>query len=101
MKPTIETIKAESRKAKRQRDNWKRKALAYEAEAIMLRSMCRAAADEISRAWTAHCDGEGYGPSNLMRRLEGGFAPSLYTMHADGKDCARFCAIADKIGVTP
>ncbi len=30
-----------------------------------------AAAEEIHKNWDAHCDAEGYGPSNLMRRLEG------------------------------
>ena len=29
-----------------------------------------AAAEEIQSKWSAHCDSEGYGPSNLMHRLE-------------------------------
>jgi len=31
-----------------------------------------AAAEEIAEHWDAHCDKEGYGPSNLMYRLENG-----------------------------
>ena len=30
-----------------------------------------AAADEIEEHWSAHCDAEGYGPVNLVRRLRG------------------------------
>ena len=41
MKPTIEAVKSASRKAKRQRDNWRRKALAYEAEVVRLRNEAR------------------------------------------------------------
>jgi hypothetical protein len=36
-----------------------------------------AAAEEIHEHWDAHCDAEGYGPANLMRRLEEGI-PSQY-----------------------
>ena len=43
-----------------------------------LKSMCKAAAAEISEHWGAHCDAEGYGPSNLMSRLEGRIKPDLY-----------------------
>jgi hypothetical protein len=42
-----------------------------------LRSVMIAAAEEISAHWEAHCDSEGYGPVNLMRRLEQGI-PSEY-----------------------
>ena len=35
-----------------------------------------AAAVEIQEHWDAHCDSEGYGPANLMRRLENGFPES-------------------------
>jgi hypothetical protein len=43
-----------------------------------LESMCKAAASEIDDHWEAHCDDEGYGPSNLMSRLEGRLPPDLY-----------------------
>lgn len=36
-----------------------------------------AAAEEIAAHWDAHCDAEGYGPQNLLRRLEEGI-PSEY-----------------------
>jgi hypothetical protein len=61
-------------------------ALAYEAAAALeaqaaqiaeLKSVMIAAAEEISAHWDAHCDAEGYGPSNLMHRLEQGI-PSQY-----------------------
>lgn len=38
-----------------------------EAELIALRSMCRAAAEELMEHWPAHCNEEGYGPAK--RRL--------------------------------
>ena len=37
-----------------------------------LKSVMVAAAEEISKHWDAHCDEEGYGPVNLLRRLEAG-----------------------------
>lgn len=48
-----------------------------EAEAEKLRSVMVAAAEEIQEHWEAHCDAEGYGPANLMRRLEEGI-PAEY-----------------------
>ncbi len=36
-----------------------------------------AAAEEIQAHWQAHCDAEGYGPANLMHRLEKGI-PAQY-----------------------
>lgn len=42
-----------------------------------LRTVMIAAAEEISEHWQAHCDADGYGPSNLLRRLEIGI-PSEY-----------------------
>ena len=51
------------------------------AEAAELRSVMIAAAEEIQAHWTAHCDAEGYGPANLMRRLEDGI-PSQYAYTA-------------------
>jgi len=51
--------------------------LRIRAEAEALRSVMIAAAEEIQAHWAAHCDAEGYGPANLMRRLEEGI-PSQY-----------------------
>ena len=51
------------------------------AEAAELRSVMIAAAEEIQAHWPAHCDDEGYGPANLMRRLEEGI-PSQYAYTA-------------------
>lgn len=42
-----------------------------------LKTVMVAAAEEIHAHWDAHCDAEGYGPQNLMRRLEEGI-PSEY-----------------------
>lgn len=42
-----------------------------------LRTVMIAAAEEILQHWQAHCDAEGYGPANLVRRLEMGI-PSEY-----------------------
>lgn len=47
------------------------------AENAKLRTVMVAAAEEIQAHWEAHCDAEGYGPANLMRRLEEGI-PSEY-----------------------
>lgn len=41
-----------------------------------LKSVMVAAAEEIKLHWMAHCDEEGYGPSNLLNRLEKGLASS-------------------------
>ena len=48
-----------------------------EAERDNLHTTMLAAAVEIQAHWGAHCDAEGYGPANLMHRLERGIA-SLY-----------------------
>lgn len=42
-----------------------------------LKTVMVAAAEEIARHFDAHCDAEGYGPQNLLRRLEEGI-PSQY-----------------------
>lgn len=47
------------------------------AELNSLKTVMVAAAEEIAAHWDAHCDAEGYGPQNLMRRLEEGI-PSEY-----------------------
>ena len=45
-----------------------------EAEITNLHTTMMAAAVEIHAHWDAHCDSEGYGPANLMHRLERGIA---------------------------
>lgn len=42
-----------------------------------LKSVMIAAAEKIQEHWQAHCDKEGYGPANLMHRLEKGI-PAQY-----------------------
>lgn len=61
-----------------------------EAELIALRSMCRAAAQEIDEHWEAHCDEEGFGPCNLVARLSGKIGPDLYPTCASDEAVARF-----------
>ena len=39
-----------------------------------LKTVMIAAAEEIAKHWEAHCDVEGYGPVNLLHRLEKGIA---------------------------
>lgn len=46
-------------------------------ENAALKTVMVAAAEEIHAHWQAHCDADGYGPQNLMRRLEEGI-PSEY-----------------------
>ena len=41
-------------------------------EIARLRSIMAAAADEIEEHWEAHCDNDGFGPVNLVRRLRTG-----------------------------
>jgi len=48
-----------------------------EQQAEHLKTVMIAAAEEISKHWDAHCDEEGYGPINLLRRLESGI-PAQY-----------------------
>ena len=48
-----------------------------EQQAEHLKTVMIAAAEEISKYWDAHCDEEGYGPVNLLRRLESGI-PAQY-----------------------
>ena len=43
-------------------------------EEIELKTVMIAAAEEIMSFWPAHCDSDGYGPANLLRRLEKGIA---------------------------
>lgn len=51
-----------------------------------LKTVMIAAAEEIQEHWDAHCDAEGYGPANLMHRLEEGIASEYgYTAGAFAK----------------
>lgn len=72
-----------------------------QAENAALRTVMVAAAEEIQAHWDAHCDAEGYGPANLMRRLEegipadygytaGAFASLQARLDAAEKDAARW-----------
>lgn len=45
---------------------------ALKRDAINYRTVMIAAAEEIGAHWEAYCDTEGYGPRNLLRRLEEG-----------------------------
>lgn len=63
------------------------------AENENLQSVMIAAAEEIHEHWGAHCDSEGYGPANLMHRLEKGI-PAEYAYKAG--DFARLTAELDE-----
>lgn len=65
-----------------------------EAEIANLHTTMMAAAVEIQDHWDAHCDAEGYGPANLMHRLERGIA-SQYGY--DAKTLARVEAERDQL----
>lgn len=55
-------------------------------ELASLKTMCRHAADEITKHWDAHCDDEGYGPRNLVSRLSGELPPALYVCYMRNDD---------------
>lgn len=65
-----------------------------ETEIADLHTTMMAAAVEIHEHWDAHCDAEGYGPANLMHRLERGIA-SQYGY--DAKTLQRIKAERDQI----
>lgn len=67
----IDALNYESRIARLQAENDALRAM-HDLKTVMV-----AAAEEIHAHWDAHCDAEGYGPQNLMRRLEEGI-PSEY-----------------------
>lgn len=48
-----------------------------ERENSNFKTVMIAAAEEIKRCWQAHCDEKGYGPQNLLHRLEKGI-PAQY-----------------------
>lgn len=60
-----------------QRDELRAEVERLKGENANLKTVMVAAAEEIHQHWDAHCDAEGYGPANLMRRLEEGI-PSQY-----------------------
>ena len=62
---------------KANRDHWRNKCMRLSIDNENLKTVMIAAAEEIQKYWPAHCDAEGYGPANLMRRLEMGI-PSEY-----------------------
>lgn len=55
---------------------------ALEGEIANLHTVMMAAAVEITEHWDAHCDAEGYGCTNLVRRLENGY-PEQYGYDAN------------------
>ena len=58
--------------------SWNTRAIeSLSAQIATLKTVMIAAAEEIASHWQAHCDAEGYGPQNLLRRLEEGI-PSEY-----------------------
>ncbi len=57
-----------------------------------LKTVMIAAAEEIQLYWDSHCDADGYGPANLMRRLECGI-PSEY-----GYTAGAFAALQQQLG---
>lgn len=59
-----------------ERDALSARVKALEADIENYLSVAMAAAVEIQEHWDAHCDEDGYGPANLMRRLENGFPAS-------------------------
>lgn len=61
---------------------------ALQKQIANLKTVMIAAAEEIHAHWDAHCDAEGYGPQNLMRRLEEGI-PSEYGYTAGAFEALR------------
>jgi len=86
-----------ARTLERERDEWRMKAvdlhkanMAMECTGIALKSMCAAAAAEIEEQWDAHCDGEGYGPANLMYRLRSQMPPDIYLTHVTHEERSKW-----------
>jgi hypothetical protein len=70
------------------------------AEIANLKTVMIAAAEEIAAHWDAHCDAEGYGPQNLMRRLEEGIPSEYgYTAGAFAELLAERDALAEALAV--
>ena len=51
--------------------DWRGRCLDAEDNIARLDSLCRSAAEELTRCWDAHTDDEGFGPCNLIDRLRG------------------------------
>ena len=77
-----------------QREEDQERIASLEAEVADLHTTMMAAAVEIQEHWDAHRDAEGYGPANLMHRLERGIA-SQYGY--DAKTLLRAEAERDKL----
>ena len=67
-----------------------------EAENIVLRSMCYRAALEIESQWEHHCDEDGYGPVNLIRRLKGTFGHDLYAAGVSDEEIKKYLKFKSK-----
>lgn len=77
-----ESLEKEASSGKKSKD--------LEAEISDLLTVMVAAAEEIDEHWSAHCDQDGYGPVNLMRRLEQGIASKYaYTAGDFNRLCSR------------
>lgn len=64
-------------------ENLKEDISKLELEVSNLKTVMVAASEEIQLHWEAHCDEKGYGPSNLMHRLEKGLT-SRYSGYSAG-----------------
>lgn len=61
-----------------------------QAELIALRSMCRAAADEISENCDTYCAADEFGPPMLHARLRGELPPDIYHKFCTPEDAEQF-----------
>jgi len=87
-------MKHRAESAESERDSLRAEVERLTRENANLRSVMIAAAEEIHEHWDAHCDSDGYGPANLMRRLEAGI-PSEYAYKAG--DFARMRAEVERL----
>lgn len=70
----VDRLCKENEKLKNQNEVHCKKEQEHLIEVGHLHSVMVAAAEEIQEHWQAHCDQDGYGPRNLMHRLENGIA---------------------------
>lgn len=90
--PAPSATESESVDAARLRD----RVVELEEQARKYRTVMVAAAEEIHAHWDAHCDKEGYGPANLMHRLEDGIASEYgYTAGSFAKQADRIAHLED------
>jgi hypothetical protein len=67
-------------------------------EIFNLKTVMIAAAEEIQEHWQAHCDSEGYGPANLMHRLEKGIPAQYgYTAGEFAKQDSRIKELEERV----